>query len=819
MWIVVALLGLFAGLISARGLAQPAPPPRPAPLDDSAMPAPLPPVPRVGASGQRGIAVPPELTGRTVEQVRIVGNSQVATAIIRNSIRTREGDKFDPTTVEEDYQRVYALKRFSNVEARIEPTARGVIVAFMVTEQKLIRSIQFIGNRTVPTADLMATVDLQIGQAIDPFRLSLARQSIENLYRDRNFPFVHVGLDEEALRRDGWVIFQIVQGPEVRVRKVAFSGNRSFTDDKLREPLRTKSWIFIFRPGTFDPEAIEDDVATLRRFYEQKGFFDARVGRTLTFSADQKEMMVTFVIDEGSRYVVDRVTFKGNATVSEKDLRRGLKLTEGKTFDAEVLQRDIRQIVREYSPYGFIYQPQSDNPEYLRIGRRDYPFGVRTVFAREPGKLELVYEITEGKPFRVGRILVAGNSRSQDKLALREMRVYPGQLYNSGELADAVDRLRTTPYFSDAKITPIGDDPAYRDVLVEVTEGKTASFNIGAGVSSNGGIGGNISFEQRNFDITNWPNSWREMFSDRAFIGAGQVFRVSIEPGTEQTNASVRFYEPWLFDQPYSFGAEGYYRNRVRESWEERYAGGVLSLGKRFNYQWSALLSFKGEDVLIHHIDDRPMRAPEVVDLAGHSTVTSAALTLKRDTTPPGFFPYRGTSASAKWESFGALGGDFTFQKFSASFNAYLTLGEDLLERRTVLALYTDAGYIVGRDPFFERYYGGGIGSVRGFRYRGISPRSGLDDDPIGGSFLLNATVELGFPIYGETLRGVVFSDAGTVEEDVRIGTIRSSIGAGIRLVIPFLGQAPLAIDFAYPLVKDDQDDVQYISFSFGVNQ
>src|SRR5207249_408814 len=109
------------------------------------------------------------------------------------------------------------------------------------------------------------------------------------------------------------------------------------------------------------------------------------------------------------------------------------------------------------------------------------------------------------------------------KVVLREMRVAPGQKYNSAELADAVDRLRATPYFSAVAVTPIGEDPAVRDVLVDVTEARTASFSVGAGINSNGGLGGNITYMQRNFDITNFPDTWSDIFSERAFIGGGQT--------------------------------------------------------------------------------------------------------------------------------------------------------------------------------------------------------------------------------------------------------------------------------------------------------
>jgi outer membrane protein assembly factor BamA len=785
-------------------------PPATAPSPSSSPPArPLP----IDTPAARRAAPFAELRGRRVEQVRIEGNTQVSSAIIRNVIRTRVGDPFDPDTVAEDYQRIFSeLKTFSNVEAKVEPTGTGVNVIFQVAEQRQVRDIRFLGNQRVETRALQDAIDLKKGQSIDAFRIAMARRGIEELYKDKNYPFAHVTVDQDALTRDGVVVFNIVEGPNVRVRKVGFVGNRSITSDRLRGVAQTKFWIWIFRPGTFDAESIDDDVARIKEYYHDRGFFDARVGRELVWSPDMSELQVNFLIDEGPRYKIGRVSFKGNTSVSEAQFRAKMKLLEGENYDQTRVERDKREIVRAYGPFGFIYQPQSRNPEYLRIN-------VKTLFSRKPGTVDLVYEIGEGKPFRIGRILVKGNSRSQDKLVLREMRVQPGQMYDSGALQDATERLRFTPYFSNVTMTPIGTDPEVRDLLVEVTEGRTASFNIGAGVNSNGGLGANLTYEQRNFDITDWPDRLGDAISDRAFIGAGQTFRISLEPGTENTNASIRFVEPYMFDLPYSFSAEGYYRDRDRDDYDETRAGGRFGFGKRWGYTYSAQLSLRGEDVEISDIDDPILRAPEIVAAEGHQTLTSVGLQFRRDTTNRGALPSRGTSMQFGWESAGALGGEFQFQKLTASLNAYQALGEDLLERKTILGLHLDAGYIYNDAPFFERFYAGGIGSIRGFRFRGISPRSGLDDDPVGGDFSLTGTAEVSFPLAGDSLRGVVFTDVGTVEEEIQIHKVRSSIGAGFRLIVPLLGPAPIAVDFAFPLSKDGEDETQVISFSFGITQ
>jgi outer membrane protein insertion porin family len=567
-----------------------------------------------------------------------------------------------------------------------------------------------------------------------------------------------------------------------------------------------------------------------------------RVGRKLMVSADQTEVQVTFVIEEGVRYKIDKVVFNGVAAVKESELRADLKLQEGNFYDGEVVQRDIRAIVKAYSPYGYVYQapPAAKNPEYLWVDARD------PVFHKEAGKLDLIYDIHEGKPFHMGRVLVKGNSKTQDKVVLREMHVAPGQLYNSAEINDAVDRLRGLGYFGTVNVTPVGEEPESRDVLVEVAEGRTASFNIGAGVSSNGGLGGEISYEQRNYDIGKWPATWGDMFAEHAFTGAGQTFRAAIAPSTVGTSASIRFTDPYLLDQPYSFSDELYYRQRARDVYEETRAGTRASLGKRLSRRWLLSLGGRLEDVKIDNLEDPIDQRPfEIREFEGHTTVTGLGPTLRYDSTNRGPLLYRGLVAQAGYERVGGLGGDVTFNKYTASLDSYYTLIEDLFDRKTVLSLHGDAGYIDDSNaPMFERFYAGGLGSVRGFKYRGISPRVSpskvlveqpdgsfkpifdplghdVEDpqgDAVGGAFSLTTSAEVSYPIYADMLRGVFFIDGGTVEPDVKIGTYRVAVGFGFRIILPFAQGAPLALDFGFPIKSASGDDKQLISFSFGMS-
>lgn len=755
----------------------------------------------------------PDLKGRPVVAVKITGNATISRRLVENLIRTKKGDPFDPATVQDDYQRVFQLKKFSNVDARVEPTkSGGVIVIFQLTEQKLIHSVIFRGNRHISTDSLKKDIDVKPGQAIDEFSIAMARQTIANKYRDQNFPLSHVDVPSGPLSKTGDLIFDIVEGPKVRIRRVEFVGARSFDRDRLKKQVKTASFIPIFRDGKYDPDQVEEDVASLHKFYEDHGFFDVRVGRKLIFSPDETEMEVDFLIDEGVRYTIRNVSFEFNSHLGEARLREGLKLTPGQFWDQEKLQHDVKQLVDDYSPLGYIYVQGSTDEDYLRIEPG------HSFMLNERGKVDLVYRIHEGKPFHLGQIFVKGNSVSQEKLVLREFRHgAPGTLYNSGSVQDAVARLRASGYFSSVAVTPIGDDPNYRDLLVEVTEGRTAAINLGAGINSNGGIGANVTYSQHNFDIAKWPEDPRDLFSDQSLRGGGQTFIASFEPGTIATNATLRFYEPYLFDQPYGFSEEVYLRDRIREHYDDQRLGNSVGITKRSDDNvWSAGVSLRTEEVKIYHVYDEKWRPEEILAARGHHDLTGATLSLRRETINPGFFPYTGTATSFGYEYIGAAGGDYHFHRLNLKWDGYQTVGHDLLDRKTVLSMHGFVGYIPGNSVFFERYYGGGIGSLRGFAFRGVSPRAGRGLDPVGGDFAATGTVELNFPLIGESFRGVVFTDVGDVEPQARFGTIRTSVGTGIRLTLPFLGQAPLAIDFAVPVTQSRLDEKQLISFSLG---
>jgi outer membrane protein insertion porin family len=328
---------------------------------------------------------------------------------------------------------------------------------------------------------------------------------------------------------------------------------------------------------------------------------------------------------------------------------------------------------------------------------------------------------------------------------------------------------------------------------------------------------GNLVYNQSNFDIGNVPDDWRDTFSDRSFTGAGQGFRASFSPGTIYTSADLRFSEPWLFDQPYQFIEDLYLRDALREAYTDRRIGNEVTFGRKFNhYEDTVAVSLRTELARIYNVEDPKLRSPQILENEGTHTLTAVGLSFQHDTTNPGFDIYRGETLTAGVEAFGALGGDYTFQRFAVGASRYFSLSNDMLDRHQVLAARVNAGFITGNSIFFERFYGGDIGSVRGFRYRGIGPRDGRGLDPVGGDFQVTGSLEYSFPIYQKMLRGVFFADAGDVENDVRFGVMRVAFGPGVKFTLPIFNGLPIAIYFGYPIVKSHNDDTQWISFQFG---
>jgi len=744
----------------------------------------------------------PSPQGQIIQAVEIVGLERVPEAFVRARLRTRPGVVYDEPQIRADLRRLLETGKFEAADATYRFEDGRLIVSFRVREKPLLADVRFEGNQRISAKDLLAEIGLRPGDPVDRFALQQAVERVEQLYRQSGYHYVRVALDEKQLQADRVAVFRIVEGPRVKVRRILFEGNASFSARRLGRVLETKTYLPLLRTGAYDPEAISRDEVNIANFYRDQGYLDVRVSHRLEFAADRESLTVVFLIDEGRQYVIDEIRFEGNTFLADTALRGMMKLQRGSALLQELLKTDLKTIREAYGSGGFIYAQIWPSWVYLD----------------EPGRVRLTVHVKEGPRIRVGRVVIRGNDRTQDRVIRRKVMLFPGEYYDSTQQDRSRTRLLETALFEDVDIRPAGGREDVRDALVRVKEANTVQFLIGVGVTSNSGVLGNLMLENRNFDITRWPRSWGEFFRGQAFRGAGQMFRLQLEPGTELTRFRIVFREPYLFDKPVSFGTSAYLFDRGRDAYSEQRLGFTLSLGKRLQSgplkNWSVEVAGRVEWLDITGID---FFAPkEVRDSAGDSFLSTGKFTLLRDRTDSRWFPTTGDRFLVSWEQAGVFGGDWTFSKIVGGYNWYKTLRTDVFDRKTVLAARVQAGHIFGGAPVFERFFGGGIGSIRGFEFRGVSPRAGIRRERIGGDFSLLTGAELSFPLFGKELRGVLFTDMGTVEEDLELTNWRASVGFGVRVLVRYFGPIPLSFDFAWPVAKDAEDDLQTFSFTFG---
>ncbi len=749
----------------------------------------------------------PEATdGMRIRRVEVRGLQNISEGFVRRIIKTRAGQVLSRKQVQDDVRELWRTRKFINVFADTSVEGGQAVVTFHFEERPAIASVEIIGNKQFTDAQLFNELSFAAGSPLDLFAINEGLDNIERKYREKGFYYVKVTLDEQALEKERRVVYHIIEGPRVRVRQIEIEGVHAFPVPRIRLLIRTKTYLWILRSGALDQEQVERDAQEIQNFYRKEGFLDARVGYRLDFeSVSREDVKLVFVVEEGPRYAIQEIRIRGNKAFPEDRIRADLHLAPGDVLRDENLQEDVKRIEDAYGEIGYVDARVTTSYDYLE----------------QPGLIVLNFDIYEGPRSRFGRITVRGNEHTKDEVVRRELRFYPNEDYNIIATRDAEQRLYNTGLFNRATITPLKDVGGYREALVEVEEADTVNFLIGVGVSTDSGVLGSLSINNRNFDLFDWPRTWGEFFRGQAFRGAGQRLRFQAEPGTELTRFRIDFTEPYLLGRPLRYDLSLYLYQRGRASYDEQRLGFTTSLSKRFETGmfagWAVEGALRFEGVKIDNL--RPLAANDIVDAKGSDFLTSVKATIVRDTTDSRLIPTRGYRFSLGWEQVGALGGEYSFGKPFASFGWYKTVRTDVFDRKSVLAARADVGYIVGNhSPVYERYYGGGFGSIRGFEYHGVSPRAGIFDDRVGGKFIVLTGAEYSVPLYGKNIRGVTFIDMGTVEEDFGITSWRVAVGLGLRVHVNFFGPVPIVLDFGFPVAKEHDDDTRVFTFSFGAS-
>lgn len=363
--------------------------------------------------------------------------------------------------------------------------------------------------------------------------------------------------------------------------------------------------------------------------------------------------------------------------------------------------------------------------------------------------------------------------------------------------------------------TPIYDVP----MKIRVQETRTGQVMLSVAVNSDAGLMGRIILDEQNFDICRVPKSFFRLEDWRnAFRGAGQHFRLEAMPGINVSRYEASWQTPYLFNLDYSLGLSGYYYQRGYDQWSEDRTGGTVSLGKSWTKDFSTALTFHGQSVRIYNPQ---MPAQDLLNALGRHPMYGFGLQATHDTRDNQYLATQGHRYTAGVEQ---VIGDFQFVRGNAEMNHYLMLRERPdRSGRWVLGIRNAASLSETTTPIYERYYAGGYSSLRGFEFRTVSPRdwgpNTFTNMPIGGCFEFYNSAELIFPITADDMvRGSLFLDSGTVQKLASKwdDPYRVSAGFGMRITVPMMGPMPIAIDFAFPLVKGKFDQDQLFTFNVG---
>ncbi len=669
----------------------------------------------------------------------------------------------------------------------------------------VIKSIVFENNRKYKDKTLRKKLDFEVGDYIDPILAESGRRIIAEFHRKKGFPYVEVTLNRKKLP-EGEIIYTVFEGLRIKIKSVNFKGNQAIKTSALKSATKTKTRSWLLWPVYYTEEKIAADVEKLRSLYYERGFLNHRVtvqGRT----------HITFIIEEGPQYKVRNFTLKGNTHFDNETLLEDLALETGQTYYQSKAQAHVKKVLKIYREDGYV---DADVRPQLK-------------FVQDMNVVDVEFKITEGRQFRIGKIDVTGNEQVHDKVIRRVLDEYdfsPGQLYNAdiapkqgrGQLERYVQMGTMSDEVMIRPAPPTEEAPDRRDAVVNVKEGLTGIWNPGVAVGSDSGVVGQLIWEQRNFDIRDWPESFEEFITMRSFKGAGQSLRIELMPGTEWSRYMVTFREYYFQDKPTSLDVVGSSYERWRDSHNEQRRKGAVGFEKRLKNRWRPSLGFRVEDVEVSDLDyDAPQ---EIYDVKGHNMLLGTKLGIGRDMRNDRFLPSDGYSFNVEYEQ---VTGDYDFGIVEGKTTVYRTLYEDLLERRTVLALKLLAGTTTSDAPPFEKYYAGGTGKygIRGFEYWGVSTRglqtnvpNPIKKDPIGSDWIFLANTEITVPLVGENIGALFFIDSGTIDT----GQYRASIGAGIEISIPQLlgSRVPMRFEFATPFAKDEEDETQVFSFYMG---
>lgn len=736
---------------------------------------------------------------KIIKEIQIQGNKLISSSTILSKIKTRINQTYYSKITKDDIKRLYDTGFFSDVSIDAQDYDDGLKVIISVVEKPIVKEIVLEGMRVL-RKDLVKEKDLKTKpeQYLDYNQLREDVEAIKTKYQKRGYPDAQVSykidIDKETNRAK--VIFIIAENARVRIKRLYIQGNDNINKTKIIRAMKTRQ-ARIFHAGFFNEGEFTDDLERIKILYVTEGFPDVTVDSQFDYD-DRGFMYITILINEGKKYIIKDVSISGNKDFSSEELMQALKETiSGKLFSEVALQEDVFNLRSFYLSKGYLFVQIDDSAS----------------IDPETGKVDISYKIIENDIVYVERIDIRGNTKTKDKVIRREVRLKPGEKFDGDKLKRSKERLDNLGFFEEVVFdTEPGSRTNRENLVVEVKETQTGSFSFGGGYSTVEELVGFIEVEQKNFDIANFPY----------FTGGGQDLTFRWELGSVREDFSLSFTEPWLFDNPISFGFDAYKTSHDRETdvgygYSEDRKGGALRLGKEFSEFVRGDIAYRLEEIDISDVLDEASN--DLKKEVGSTILSSVELGLIRDTRDSIYNPTKGTILDGSLRCTGGLfGGDKDFLRLFGTFTEYFGFWEkSVIEaklRTGALLTFGDTDDI----PIYERFYAGGTYTIRGYNERKVGPIDTLSEDPIGGESILIGNLEYNYAVL-DFIKLATFFDVGNVwrkVEDFASGGFKSSIGLGVRVKTPI---GPIKLDYGFPLNTEPGEESKEGKFHFSMSK
>lgn len=734
----------------------------------------------------QGFASPLDLEGRTISQIRFKYRSAktVPEQRLRAFMSIKEGQKYRGEAIDKDIATLYESGLVDDVAFLGEPQGdnRLVLQVEVVTRGEVI-AFGFVGNTIFGDKTLSEETELKAGVISDKAIIG-ARRALEKFYKGHGYPNVRVSHRLRETERAGKfdLIFVIEEGVKSEVRDIIFEGNQAFSDVELRREMATKEkgiFSFLTKSGRIDDEMLQADRRALEEFYRNNGYRAVRIDKERREPVRSGRVDLIIPIYEGPKYTVQSVSFGKMTVFTAEELMPALSLIGGDVYSGKKIRDDIRMIRSYYGSRG--HADATVVPDLRDVS---------------PGVAQVVYRITEGPRYKVGKVNIQGNTITKDGVIRRELNMNPEEPYSSVDEETTKRRLQNLNYFENVQVS--GSPSArtgYRDVNILVSEKKTGSVSFGAGFSSIDSIVGYLNLEQTNFDLFNPGGMFR---------GGGQRFGASLRVGAERRDFKISLIEPWFMGQRLSLGGELYYRDLLFLSsrYDQRNVGGAIFVRRPLGRKGFIRGEYRLETI---DIDVSAPAGSLFLPEDGSFLRSSLGLTYTYDSRDSNILPREGHRVNLGLTlAGGVLGGDVDTYSITAKGSKHWQLPWDMILNVNGAANIVDA--FSGRVPLFERNMYGGARNLRGFEFRDVGPRDPVTGEVIGGNTSAFGTIELTFPLV-ENIRGAAFADIGFVNADsfdFGPDEIHSDAGLGLRLNLPF---GPLALDYAFPIQSEAAAD------------